>query len=110
MLAVLVAMLRRLRAVELRLQALQMLLLACCCDRLGARLRRDKQVYVLPCHRPRSTSAGAKASSGGLPKLRSMAGTVACTAQQNPTQPALINRAAIYATVALLTLQQEGRQ
>ena len=54
MLAVLVAMLRRLRAVELRLQALQCLLDCLCCNRLAASFLGDKQVYVLPCHRPRS--------------------------------------------------------
>ena len=87
MLAVLVAMLRRLRAVELRLQALQMLLLACCCDRLGARLRRDKQVYVLPCHRPRSIGVASEASSGGLVKPQ----VTAELGESRGNKPALTN-------------------
>ena len=58
--AVLQMMPRRLRAVELRLQTLQLLLLACCCDRLGTLSGGDKQVYVLPCHRARSIVVSAE--------------------------------------------------
>ena len=37
-------------AVGVRLQTLQLHFFAGCCDGLGARLRADKQVYVLPSH------------------------------------------------------------
>ena len=84
MLAVLVAMLRRLRAVELRLQALQLHYFTGCCGRLGARLRADKQVYVLPCHRPRSIGVALEASSGGLLKPQSTLELGGLHGEQNP--------------------------
>ena len=68
---------RRLRAVELRLQTLQLHFFAGCCDGLGARLRADKQVYVLPCHDLARLALAPEASLFGLLKLVKTAGEVA---------------------------------
>ena len=101
---------RRLRAVELRLQTLQLLLLACCCNRLGARLQGDKQVYVLPCHRPRSIGVGI-GSVVGRSTEASFDDYNGGFARRNKTRRKPIEqRVCDLATVALLTLQQEGRR
>ena len=110
MLAVLVAMLRRLRAVELRLQALQCLLDCLCCNRLGASFLGDKQVYVLPCHRPRSIRVMAGSVVGRSTEASFDGCNGGLHGATKPDSASLKPKASKERPRDKLTLQQEGRQ